>query len=285
MPVTPTPTPVTSTPPPTSKIRFYTIELVLKVFIDPKVIFGKLIDFNSLNKDSGLYLYNGIGNRTVDPETCMPARALGQYLQFVPKAGPGDTPMLSDDYNQIILKREETEKVTVYLNKVKQFEFYDYDKFAVIDSNSLWFFKDDNITNNEEFKYRVSKIVIYPEPLSESEILDLPVFHGMTSDCVVGTPEPTASPLPTPTPEVCIVDLSDVPENLYAFKDCPDPTDYCYTKSFVENIETAYSTNYSEECYSTVPIFGYKTECFSTSFSTSCFCPSHSFMEIIDFVP
>jgi len=269
------------------------MELVLKVFVDPKITFGKLVDFNDLSKDVGLYFYNGIGNRNVDPSTCMPIRAVGQYLQFVPKAGPGNTAMSQNDYNQIVLKREETEKVTVYLNKVKQFEFYDYEKYAVIDSNSLWFFKDDNITNNEEFKYRVSKIVIYPDPLSDEEIESLPIFHGITSDCVIGTPEPTASPLPTPTPEVCIVDISDVPENLYTFKDCPDPADYCYTTSFISHLTNIYSTNYSRECRSTSTGVGYRTECFSTSFSTSCFCTStststsasHGFIDMVDFIP
>lgn len=204
-----------------TKIRFYTIELVFKVLLNPSITYGKLIDFNNLTKDSGFYIYYGeIKNNT------------GAFLQFSPDGGSGEDSLSQDEYNQVVITRDLSEKVSVYLNKVKQFEFYDYNKSAVIESENLYFFKDDEVTNEEEYKYIVSKINIYPNALSELEILDLNVFHGITNNCPTGTPEPTATPLPTPTPEVCIISNKDIPEKIYLYKDCPDTTTFvCSTTS------------------------------------------------------
>jgi hypothetical protein len=195
-----------------TKIRFYTIGLVFKVFIDPNISYGKLVDFNNRTKDSGFYIYNGISKS-----------GSGLFLQFSPTGQTGETSLI-DDYNQVVITRDITEKVTVYLNKLKQFEFYDYDKDAIIESENIYFFKDDEITNSEEYKYRVSKINIFPNSLSYEDVMNLDVFHGIINNCVTGTPEPTSTPLPTPTPEVCVTALGDIPDNLYLFKDCPDTT-------------------------------------------------------------
>lgn len=198
-----------------SKIRFYTIELVFKVFPDPSTSYGKIIDFNNRSKDSGFYIYYG------------PSKTgSGAFLQFSPDGGTGEDSLSQDEYNQVVITRDLSEKVTVYLNKLKQFEFYDYDKYAVIETDGLSFFKDDAITEDEEYTYRVSKINIYPNPMSEAEVVGLDLFHGITNDCPTGTPEPTFPPPPTPEPEVCIKSTKDIPKDIYVFKDCPDETTF-----------------------------------------------------------
>jgi hypothetical protein len=202
-----------------TKIKFYTIELVFKVFIYPSSSHGKLIDFNNRLKDSGFYIYYG------------PSKTgYGAFLQFSPGGGTGEDSLYLDRYNQVVITRDLSEKVTVYLNKTKQFEFYDYDKNAVIFTENLFFFKDDEVTDTEEYKYVVSKININPSILSESEIMNLDIFHGITNNCPTGTPEPTETPLPTPTPEVCVASFSDIPNEIYIYKNCEDLVDFVCTQ-------------------------------------------------------
>lgn len=200
-----------------TKIRQYTIELVFKLFIDPSVYFGKIIDFKNRTKDDGFYIFNSKD---------------GPVVTFTPGGGAGKNNIIDGHYNQVVITRDVNEKVVVYLNKIKQFEFYDYEKRAVIETKNLSFFIDDNVTNDENYKYLVSKINIYPKSMSSAEVMDLDVFHGVVNICPTGTPEPTFPPPPTPTPEICINEVSNIPNKLYVYKDCPDSTTFtCSTTS------------------------------------------------------
>lgn len=204
-----------------TKIREYTLELVFKVFPYPSAIYGKVIDFNNRSKNNGLYVFYGKNKGST-----------GSFIQFSPGGGSGESPFIDNEYNQVVISRDLTETVKVYLNGVKQFEFDDYDKLAVIETDHLLFFKDDVISNDKEnFKFLVSKINMYPKTLTETEVSNLPLFHGIISNCPTGTPEPTYTPLPTATPEYCIKSIQDIPDEIYIYKDCPSEIEYkCTTE-------------------------------------------------------
>lgn len=228
--LTPTPTPTPpSTPGPTNppitpgpqtcvttKVRFYTIELVFRVFIDPSVEYGKLIDFNNRTKDFGLYIFAGDrrSDRTINQE--VPGRGI---LSFLPMKIFGSSVLEEGVYNQVILTRDPSEKVEIYLNKIKQFEFYDYDKLAIINTENLSFFIDDLVSNNQNYKFYVSKINLYPYAKTFSEIENMNIFHGNIVTCTPICPE-TPYPQPTPLPEP----LDHIPEKLYIYKNCKDST-------------------------------------------------------------
>ena len=206
--ITPTPTPTAASFAPCSElIHHYTIEMVVNPTYNPSVVYAKLIDFENLTKDYGLYIYYGNGKS-----------GKGGYLSYNPGGGVGDDLMLSG-YNQIVFTRDESQKISVYLNKVKQIEVPDYDQNAVIKNGKIWFCKDDNETNGtENIQYRISKINVYPKSMTQTDILNLSVFHGETVFCIPSTPNPTPTIAPTPTPEVC--EFTNIPDTLYLIKRC-----------------------------------------------------------------
>ena len=190
--------------------------MVIKPTYNPSLVYSKLIDFENLAKDYGLYIYYGKGKS-----------GFGGYLNYNPSGASGETRLL-DDYNQIVLTRDESQKISIYLNKIKQMEIYDFNQNSIIRNGKIWFCKDDSATGGtENIQFRVSKINIYPVSMTDSEVQNLPVFHGESSFCVPATPNPTPTIPPTPTPEKCEFELSDIPNSLYLIKRCEEINPSC----------------------------------------------------------
>lgn len=227
---TPTPTPTHAQSTCSTKIRHYTLELVFKVFVDPNIPYGKLVDFKNRTKDAGFYIYNILNKKTKNQYS---RETAGSYILFSPNGGVGIDPLIENEYNQIIIIRDIDEKVKVYLNSKKQFEFNDYNKEAVIETENLIFFKDDEVSNDEEnYKFLVSKIKLTPQATSELEAMNTSVFHGNIVNCNPQSPGPTISPKPAPTPNYCTIHSEEeIPENIYVYKSTSSCTICCDSTS------------------------------------------------------
>jgi hypothetical protein len=131
----------------------YTIELVFS-FAD-RTGYAKIIDFRAGSDDSGLYSLDGCLN--LYPEPPAPTRAI--------RAG---------SYVQVVLTRSASGRVLGYVNGVRQFSIRDANEFAVIDDHdTLWFFRDDELTEGEFAEGTVARIRLYGRPLTDDDVAAL----------------------------------------------------------------------------------------------------------------
>ena len=199
--LTPTPTIL----PCSCNMEEYTLELVFKPEPD-NTTFGKLIDFNNKTLDNGIYAYDN---------------GTSLYILYIPGGYVGQTQIDTASYNQLVISRnKDTKNVCVFLNKIKQFEFVDSLDDLVL-NDSVWFFVDDNTTDNENIGNRVSKIKLFSYCYSQQEIIDLPIFHGKTSICTtIGPWNRPGTTTPAPQSFCAINSIEDIPSSLFLSIDC-----------------------------------------------------------------
>jgi hypothetical protein len=131
----------------------YTIELVFS--FGDRTGYAKIIDFRMGTEDSGLYSLDGCLN--LYPEPPAPTRAIR----------PGS-------YVQVVLTRSASGRVLGYVDGVRQFSIRDANEFAVIDDHdTLWFFRDDELTQGEFAEGTVARIRLYDRPLTDEDVAAL----------------------------------------------------------------------------------------------------------------
>jgi hypothetical protein len=131
----------------------YTIELVF-LFRD-LAGYAKIIDFRTGSDDSGLYSFEGCLNLYPEPLSAS-TRALR-----------------ANAYVQVVLTRTAFGRVVGYVNGVRQFSHFS--EAAVIDNDddTLWFFRDDRVTQGEFSDGAVARIRLYDRPLTAGEVAAL----------------------------------------------------------------------------------------------------------------
>lgn len=151
----------------------YTIEM--RVSLDSVISsFGsgwiKLIDFQNLGSDNGLYSYDG----QLD--------GVGSILQFYPFGGTTDA-FAPGQYTHVALTRSSTTKETIaYAEGIGAFVFTDSTNQAVFSSDLMRFLQDDFPTGlREAGPGNLDYLRIYDSVLSPQEIFNLAV------------PEPTSA--------------------------------------------------------------------------------------------
>lgn len=145
----------------------YSIEMFFS--IEDTFGFKKLIDFNQLSADSGLY-------------------SLDQNLNFYPVVtGDGDV-IQADELTHVVVTRDgETDEFTGYVNGVEEISFIDTQELAVFDTpgNVINFLIDDNPTEKTEDSAGFLDFVhIYDGVLSASEVetLSNDTFENLVFD-------------------------------------------------------------------------------------------------------
>ncbi len=127
----------------------YSIELVFR--LDHVNGYRKLIDFK-MASDNGLY----------DLDGC---------LTFYPEEDYSLAGIAAESWVQVVLTRDASARITVYLNGVRELSFHDTRGRAVIDAaEALRFFMDDSITNGEYSSGAVSRIRLFDRPLTAAEV-------------------------------------------------------------------------------------------------------------------
>ncbi len=108
----------------------------------------RLLDFGN-GSNYGLYDYSG-------------------GLYFYPVVGGASGAISAGNWVQIVMTRNETNGVSVYLNGALQFSFVDNSAYAVISSaNALRFFKDDGA---EQSAGDVARIRLYPAAMTAGQV-------------------------------------------------------------------------------------------------------------------
>ena len=130
----------------------------------------KLIDFQNLGSDDGLYSYDG----QLD--------GIGSILQFYPVGGTGDAFFPGRMVHVAITRNASTGEVISYAEGFGQFTFIDGGGIAVFGQDVMRFLQDDFATGRRESgDGAIDYIRIYNSVLSPQEILGLAV------------PEPTSA--------------------------------------------------------------------------------------------
>ena len=113
----------------------------------------RVVDVRNAMTDGGLYALNG-------------------KLNFYPHAS-GNGTISNNTYVQVVMTREPTGNVVVYLNGTLQFQFNDSSSYALINSaNTIRFFRDDN-NPGEASPGSVARIRVYDGILTSSQVAAL----------------------------------------------------------------------------------------------------------------
>jgi len=136
----------------------YAIEIKFQINTPGVSGWNKLVDYQNLTADQGLYLYS--------------APTTGQYgIQFYNEVDNGpDVMPLNADVAVTLTRSAATDQVEGFLNGAQQWSFIDGDEYAVSGGNLLHFFIDDRLTDQREsFQGSVDYIRIWnsaviPEP-------------------------------------------------------------------------------------------------------------------------
>lgn len=128
----------------------YTIELLFR--FDHIGGWRKIIDFNEGTEDCGLYFLDG-------------------HLNFFPVALAVGSPIETDSYVHVVLTRDRSGTLAGYVNGARQFTLDDRE-LAVVDANdTLLFFHDDALSNEEYSSGAVAGLRLYDGPLSADEVI------------------------------------------------------------------------------------------------------------------
>jgi len=112
----------------------------------------RILDFKNRTSDNGLYNY--IGN-----------------LKFYNIAIGTGTPITANSFVQVVLTRDSSKNVVGYVNGTQQFSFVDSSDDALIDTNNiLRFFQDDLVVSGEASAGSVARIRLYNVALSTAEV-------------------------------------------------------------------------------------------------------------------
>jgi hypothetical protein len=130
----------------------YTIELVF-LFRDVTG-WAKILDFRGGLDDIGLYSLDGCLNLYPDPTTSTTAIRANRYVH-------------------VVLTRDGSARVIGYVNGARRLSIRDGNEFAVIDDDTLWFFRDDRATDVEFADGAVARIRLYDRPLTAGEVAAL----------------------------------------------------------------------------------------------------------------
>ena len=131
----------------------YTIEMHVKLASVSG--YNKLIDFQNLAQDTGLYVLNG------------------QLDFYTFAAGTTVSITANTAFDLVLTRNSSTKLVTGYVNGVKQFSFTDSTNAAVF-TGPAWFCRDDNHTSDKEASAGVlTRLRIYNGPLSAATVLSL----------------------------------------------------------------------------------------------------------------
>ncbi|HJQ30351.1 MAG TPA: LamG-like jellyroll fold domain-containing protein, partial [Rubrobacter sp.] len=120
--------------------------------------FRRIIDFKNGASDNGLYIENVDGTGK-----------LSFYRPNPPGAVQGSTAIAANQYVQVALTRDSLGNVAGYVDGVQQFSFPDSAGDAVIDENTLRFFRD-NQDGIEHSAGSAARIRLYDVALSAVEI-------------------------------------------------------------------------------------------------------------------
>ena len=128
----------------------YSIEILFR--FDLLDGYRKVIDFKNGSADDGLYVLDGC-------------------LIFFPKEQDALTRIGPDSYVQIVLTRDDADRVVGYVDGVRQFAFDDPGGLAKVGgSDSLRFFVDDVTTTGEWSSGAVSQIRMFDQALTANEV-------------------------------------------------------------------------------------------------------------------
>ena len=143
----------------------YTIVLAFE-FDDPTGGYDKILDFQNLGSDDGLYR---------DPSG---------YVTFYPETGT--VSVTPNTYFEVALSRNAaTQEVKAYVNGALSFSFIDDGNLGVFNpGNPLIFFKDDTVTGNEISAGSIARLQLYNTLLTDTEVGNLNLVSGG------GTPVP-----------------------------------------------------------------------------------------------
>jgi Tol biopolymer transport system component len=142
----------------------YTIELLFR--FDHIGGFRKIIDFNQGTEDCGLYFLDG-------------------RLDFFPVALAVGSPVEPDSYVHVVLTRNGSGTLTGYVNGARQFSLHDRELGLVDANDTLLFFRDDPLSNEEYSSGAVAGIRLYDGPLSADEVA------GLAAELSIVSPPPT----------------------------------------------------------------------------------------------
>ena len=112
----------------------------------------RILDFKNQGSDKGLYNYNG-------------------NLNFYNIAIGSGTPITANSFVQVVLTHDSSKNVVGYVNSTQQFSFVDSSDDALIDTNNiLRFFQDDLVVSGEASAGSVARIRLYNVALSTAEV-------------------------------------------------------------------------------------------------------------------
>ena len=175
----------------------YSIEVIFQ--FDEMSGYNRIIDFSNSASDNGIYIYN----------TC---------LNFYPIGSIGDCPDAFDpvNYKQLVITRDgSTQAMNVYLNGELFTSHVDAEDHYVIGaapSDSIKFFRDDNMIGNEASSGHVVMIRMADNAISEEEVQES--FANFCTNILASVPDGTGSSLNVrPNPAASIVTV-EVPADL-----------------------------------------------------------------------